>query len=58
MAEFFHMGGYGGYVWPAYAAAFAVLGAVAVITIRRNAHVRAELSALEQRAAQRKGTAS
>ena len=30
MQDFFAMGGYGGYVWPAFAIAAAVLGGVAV----------------------------
>lgn len=35
LADFLHMGGYAGYVWPAYAAVAVVLVAVAVKSRRK-----------------------
>jgi len=39
MADFFAMGGYGGYVWPAYIITVAVL--IAAIVVSLQAHMRA-----------------
>lgn len=49
MAEFFNMGGYAAYVWPAYAAAALGLGALTVAIVRRNARTRQELIRVEAR---------
>jgi heme exporter protein CcmD len=35
LADFLHMGGYAGYVWPAYAAVAVILVAVAVKSRRK-----------------------
>jgi heme exporter protein CcmD len=40
MANFFAMGGYAVFVWPAYAASFVVLVTAAVVSLR--AHARAK----------------
>lgn len=53
MAEFFAMEGYGFYVWWSYAVMAAVLIGLTVAVLARNARVRAELAALEQRAGAR-----
>ena len=42
MADFFAMGGYGGYVWPAYIITVAVLIAATVVSLQ--AHMRARRS--------------
>jgi heme exporter protein D len=44
---FLAMGGYAGYVWPAYLAAALVLGALALASLRRLARVRRTLAGLE-----------
>ena len=52
MAEFLAMGGYAGYVWPAYAVFFLVLGAEALAPRARRRRVLAELrTRLKRRAA-------
>ena len=53
MAEFFEMGGYAQYVWPAYGIAALIMGALAVMIFRRNERARAELALLEARARRR-----
>ena len=40
MAEFLDMGGYAAYVWPAYGVFAAVLGGLAVWSVRRNRQTR------------------
>jgi heme exporter protein CcmD len=49
MTEFFHMGGYGGYIWPAYAAAFVGLTGLTIYIVRRNTRVREGLKRVELR---------
>jgi len=44
LREFFHMGGYGFYVWSAYAVAFVVLVANVVVPMLRMRDVRARLA--------------
>ena len=46
MAEFLHLGGYGVFVWPAYALAFAVMVYFAVSSITRYKALKSELDAL------------
>ena len=51
MAEigaFLAMGGYAGFVWPAYAIAFAVLGGLAVVSWRRYRESLLTLERLQQ----------
>ena len=45
MSEYLAMGGYAAFIWPAYAAAAAILGGMTVLTLRRH---RAASRALEQ----------
>jgi heme exporter protein D len=47
MSEFFEMGGYGGYVWPAYAISGVVLTGLIAFVLRRAAKARRDLAALE-----------
>ncbi|WP_448191373.1 heme exporter protein CcmD [Azospirillum sp. sgz301742] len=47
MAEFFAMGGYAAYVWPAYAAAILVMLGLLVATLRGLRAREATLKALE-----------
>ena len=44
LREFFHMGGYGFYVWSAYGVAFVVLVANVVVPMLRMRDVRARLA--------------
>ncbi len=44
MREFFHMGGYGFYVWSAYGIAFAVLVANLAVPMVRARELRARLA--------------
>ena len=53
MSGFFAMGGYGAYVWPAYAIAAAVLGGLALQSWRARASARAALDAAEASAGRR-----
>jgi heme exporter protein D len=53
MAEFLAMGGYAGYVWPAYAVFVLVLGAEALAPRVRRRRVLAELRARRERRAAR-----
>ena len=46
MAEFFHLDGYGVFVWPAYALAFAVMVYFAVSSITRYKALKSELDAM------------
>lgn len=45
--SFFHMGGYGGYVWPSYALTFTVLVGIYAATARFLKKNEAALKALE-----------
>jgi heme exporter protein D len=47
MADFFAMGGYGGYVWPAYAASILVLVIAIVAALREHARARENVRRLE-----------
>lgn len=47
LGEFFHMGGYAAYVWPAYGAAAAVLGGLLVESLSRLRRAERHLAALE-----------
>jgi heme exporter protein CcmD len=47
MAEFFAMGGYGGYIWPAYVISLAALAAAAIWTFAAERRVRKRLAQLE-----------
>ena len=47
LGEFFHMGGYAAYVWPAYGAAAAVLGGLLAGSLSRLRRVERRLAALE-----------
>ncbi len=48
IGEFLAMGGYAVFVWPAYAVALAVLGGLAVHSVRRLGALRREAAALEE----------
>lgn len=47
LAEFFAMGGYAAFVWPAYGIAAAVLLALALVRLARRRAVAAALAAAE-----------
>lgn len=47
IAAFLDMGGYAGYVWPAYAVAAAVLAALAVLSVRRLRRNQRDVAVLE-----------
>jgi heme exporter protein D len=47
MAEFFAMGGYAAYVWPAYIATVLILGAAVVVSLRAHAKARENVRRLE-----------
>ena len=47
MTEFFHMGGYGAYIWPAYGIAALVMVGLMVATLRSLKSREAKLSVLE-----------
>jgi heme exporter protein CcmD len=49
MAEFFDMGGYGGYVWPAYAVSAAAIGGLAFIIWKRSRRMRRKLKEADRR---------
>lgn len=49
MAEFLEMGGYGGFIWPAWAIGAGVMLAITVISLRRSRAVKAQLAALERK---------
>ena len=48
MSQFFAMGGYAAYVWPAYAISFAALAAATWLTLRAHARAKAALAGLEK----------
>ena len=47
MAEFFAMGGYAGYIWPAYIASILTLVVAIVLTLRAHAKARENVRRLE-----------
>jgi heme exporter protein D len=47
MTDFWAMGGYAVYVWPAYGISFVVLAGVTWMTLRAHARARRRLSELE-----------
>jgi heme exporter protein D len=47
MGEFFAMGGYAAYVWPAYIASILTLTAAIVLTLRAHAKARENVKRLE-----------
>jgi heme exporter protein D len=47
VAEFFAMGGYGRFIWPAYGIAFLVMAVLFVQTLRAHRARRRELEGLE-----------
>ena len=47
MAEFFAMGGYAAYVWPAYIASFLTLAAAITLSLRAHAKARENVRRLE-----------
>lgn len=51
MTAFFDMGGYAQFVWPAYAATIAVLGAAVAATLAAHRAAKARLAAAERSAA-------
>jgi len=48
MDGFLEMGGYGAYVWPAYAVSAATLAGLAILILRRAAKAQKRLSALQR----------
>ena len=55
--EFLAMGGYAGFVWPAYAVALIVIGGLAVQSARSLRSLRREVAALEEGGRARRGRA-
>jgi heme exporter protein D len=47
MSNFWAMGGYAAYVWPAYGISFAALAIAAIAVLRSHAQAKAALAALE-----------
>ena len=47
MADFFAMGGYAGYVWPAYGASFLVIVIAIISALRAHAKARENVRRLE-----------
>ncbi len=54
MSAFFEMGGYGGYVWPAWGIALVVLGGLIGISVRTMRARERELSRLESESPRRR----
>jgi heme exporter protein D len=54
MAAFLAMGGYAGYVWPAYGITALVLVGLALTSVVAERRARRQLAALEQRAPRRR----
>jgi heme exporter protein D len=48
MTEFFAMGGYAAFVWPAYALSAIAIGAMVVLTVRAYGRAKARLAAIER----------
>ena len=53
MQEFLSMGGYGGYIWPAYLVSAAVLAALSVAIWRRGRNLSRRLKDTEKKSAAR-----
>jgi len=53
MQEFLNMGGYGGYVWPAYLISAAVLATLSIATWRRGKNLSQRLEDAEKKSAAR-----
>ena len=49
MSEFFHMGGYAAYVWPAYGLSLAGLVAIVALSLDARRALRRQIAALEQK---------
>ena len=47
MAEFFAMGGYAVYIWPAYGASFLTLAVAVILSLRAHAKARENVRRLE-----------
>ena len=47
MNEFFAMGGYAAFIWPAYGISALLLGGAVALTVRAYRRARAQLAALE-----------
>ncbi len=54
-SEFLAMGGYGGFVWPAYGIAFLVLAVLVVASLKSLRAAEAEVAALEAASPRRRG---
>lgn len=54
MSSFFEMGGYGGYIWPAWSIAVVVIGGLVATSIRAMRARERELAALEAEAPRRR----
>ncbi len=55
MSEFFAMGGYAGFVWPAYGVAAAVLISMVIASVRAARAAEAEVRVLEDASPRRRG---
>lgn len=49
MSDFFAMGGYAAYVWPAYALALVLLIGFLIVSLRRYRRLRRDLALLEDK---------
>jgi len=58
MAEFFHMGGYGAFIWPAYGLSAFVLSVLTIMSLRSFKATRALADVLEQDRPPRSSSAS
>ncbi len=54
IGSFLEMGGYAGFVWPAYAIAAVVMAGLLVVSLRRLRRAETELSALRDAGEQRR----
>ena len=55
LSALLHMGGYGGYVWPAYGVSMVVLAAVLVVSLMGTRGAEAELELLQRARRERRG---